>query len=1021
MTPEKHALNRRNFLRLTGSGTFALLASRMPVMAGPFDREDFEKLIPSDKKLDPKWVKSLYARGEPQEYRGTELDKIGMPVGGICAGQLYLGGDGRLWHWDIFNRTPMTGDAHYAHPLTPAYPFEQGFALETGGKKRFLDRRGFSDIRFRGQYPIATVAYRADDLPLEVTMEAFSPFIPLNTEDSSLPATVFHFTLKNTSQEAVEATLSGVLENAVCHGQQQAKGTRHNRFITGKGLAFLSCSAEPPVAAGSSEYPDIVFEDWNKETYDGWTVTGEAFGKGPIPLAETVHIGNIGGDTERVVNSYVSAIHIGADAATGTLTSRSFTIERNFIHAWIGGGSDLENTAFEVVVDDKVVASAAGENALAMKVRSLDVSAFKGRKAVIRIRDEATGGWGNIGVGSITFSNAPASPEGPIRLLPDFGTMGLALLGDAADVTNGDGSAPIPEKLTGELARRVTIEPGKSATVAFVLTWHFPNLRISGARSSGRSYAERFDSAEAVARHVADHFPRLSSQTRLWRDTWYDGTLPHWFLDRTFLNTSILATTTCFRFKDGRFYGWEGVGCCPGTCTSVWYYAQAVARLFPDLERSVREQQDFAEGIGFDPATGGIFTRGEYRGDFVLDGQAGNVLRVYREHQMSGDDAFLKRNWARTKKALEWLIEQDGDNDGIIDGKQSTTLDAGLWWGAMSWTSSLYLAALRAAAEMAREMGEESMAERCDAIATVGTKNLIEQLWNGEYFIHKPDRSQPTSFVIGNGCHIDQVYGQAWANQVGLGRVLPASHTRAALQAIWKYNFTPDVGPFRERFKGGRWYAMAGEGGTIMTTWPHNDRELPERIEGSMQLGVDYLNECMSGFEYQVAGHMIDEGLLEEGLATVRVIHDRYHASRRNPWNEIECGDHYSRAMASYGAFISACGYEYHGPKGRIAFAPKLTPEDFRAAFTAAEGWGSFYQRAAGGKFHAGIELRWGRLALRTLVLTPPDGMKPGNVAVTLAGNPLATTFARTDGPVEITFAEGVEITKGGKLEVVMS
>ena len=106
-------------------------------MAGPFEAADFEKLVPADKKLDPAWVKSLFAAARATVYRGAELEKIGMPIGGICAGQLYLGGDGKLWHWDIFNQHIGTGDAHYAHPPKPSSPLEQGFAVRitAGGKK----------------------------------------------------------------------------------------------------------------------------------------------------------------------------------------------------------------------------------------------------------------------------------------------------------------------------------------------------------------------------------------------------------------------------------------------------------------------------------------------------------------------------------------------------------------------------------------------------------------------------------------------------------------------------------------------------------------------------------------------------------------------------------------------------------------------------------------------------------------------------------------------------------------------
>src|SRR5262249_45101863 len=96
--------DRRDFLKAIGIGAGILATQPWHAMAGPFTRQDFDRLVPADKKLAPDWVRSLTDRGERTVYRGTDLEKIGMPIGGICAGQLYLGGDGRLWHWDIFNQ-----------------------------------------------------------------------------------------------------------------------------------------------------------------------------------------------------------------------------------------------------------------------------------------------------------------------------------------------------------------------------------------------------------------------------------------------------------------------------------------------------------------------------------------------------------------------------------------------------------------------------------------------------------------------------------------------------------------------------------------------------------------------------------------------------------------------------------------------------------------------------------------------------------------------------------------------------
>ena len=144
-----------------------------------------------------------------------------------------------------------------------------------------------------------------------------------------------------------------------------------------------------------------------------------------------------------------------------------------------------------------------------------------------------------------------------------------------------------------------------------------------------------------------------------------------------------------------------------------------------------------------------------------------------------------------------------------------------------------------------------------------------------------------------------------------------------------------------------------------------------------------------------------------EGLAIARAIHDRYHASRRNPWNEVECGDHYARAMASYGVFLAACGFEYHGPKRHLGFAPRLRPENFRAAFTAAEGWGRISQARQGGLQHQAIAVRWGQVRLKTLGFTVPESIRGQNISVSIGDRPLAATATRDAERLTITLAAG--------------
>ena len=1049
---------RRDFLKAVALGAGALACQPLGAMAGPFTREDFDHLVPADKKLRAEWVESLTARGQREVYRGAELARIGMPIGGLCAGQLYLGGNGKLWHWDLFNRHVGTGAEHYAKPMAATSPLDQGFALRIrqGGRNedRRLDAVHWRDVTFTGEYPIGYVEYRDPGCAASVRLEAFSPFIPLNTDDSSLPLTVLEFTVKNESAGEMEAELAGWLENAIClHSASNHDGVRRTRLVRQKELLFLECGAEATSTPAQSARTDIVFDDFESGSYTNWTVTGTAFGTAPAEVARIPdYQGDVGAQGKRLVNSHASApgSNVGEkDAATGTLTSRPFRIERHYINFLVGGGAHKGKTCINLVVEGKVVLSATGQNSNRMGPVSWDVRPWAGKEGTLRIVDDETGAWGNIGVDDIVFSDHPRVPRGPLTEEADFGTMGLALLapqaGDSGattvpvdDVLKGVFAAagleaepaqrPLGEKLIGSLTRRLKLAPGASATVTFVVSWHLPNLKLNRL-PPGRHYAQRFASALAAAQYATANYARLAGQTRLWHDTWYDSTLPYWFLDRTALNTSILATSTCYRLGDGRFYAWEGVGCCEGTCGHVWQYAHAAARLFPDLERLTREKVDF--GLALQP-DGAIHFRGEFNNIPAIDAQAGTILRALREHQMSPDDAFLKRNWASIKRATNWLIAKDGDGDGLIESNQHNTLDTD-WFGPVAWLSGLYLAALLAAETMAREVDDTDFAAKCHTIFTVGQKNIVARLFDAEYFANQPDPKHLDAINSGSGCEIDQVFGQSWAFQVALPRVFPEKETLSALKSLWRYNFTPDVGPYRKAYPPGRWYAMPGEAGLLMCTFPRTGWDYAQAKGKGPEWAAGYFNECMNGFEYQVAGHMLWEGMLTEGLAVTRAVHDRYHPSRRNPWNEIECGDHYARSMASYGVYLAACGFEHHGPKGHLGFASRLVAKlprgaekfaeatGFKCAFTAAEGWGTFTQEQQGGAVKATVAVKWGKLRLRTLALALRDHKLAEAVKLTVGGHAVASRWEQAGERLTITLNQEALVAEGQQIEIAIT
>ena len=1000
----------------------AMVGALVAVGAIAGSPKDFGHLVPAEKGLKAAWLRALTERGEREVWRGKATETIGMPCGGIATGQLYLRGDGTLGLWWLFNKHVFTGyGANCYRTYRPASPIDSGFGLivESGGKTvaKRLNGQDFPDVACASEYPIGLVRYADKAFPVSAEMEAFSPFIPLNAKDSALPATLFQITLTNTSARPVKASVVGWLENAVCfHSAKGILANRRSEVAAEKGrtLAVHTIEKAPMPKGADQPRPATLLADFEGKDYGEWKVEGEAFGKAPAhgTLAQQQAVSGFLG--KGLVNTYLG----GDDRLQGTLTSPPFTIDRRFICFLVGGGNHAGATCINLLVDGKAVRTAHGKDNERLEWHFWNVAELAGKKATLQIVDKASGGWGHINIDQIELSDTPRKgTSGPLDQLPDYGSMALAVAqGDATAGTLASSTAdlaklpavpapliyPCTQQRSVALATpAVELAPKATRSFTFALAWCFPNHK------NGREYANRFKSARQVAHYVLDNHDRLAAQTRLWHKTFYeDGSLPRWLLFRLHSTVSNLATGTCQWWGNGRFWAWEGVGCCTGTCTHVWNYAHAHARLFPELARSIREMQDF--GQGFDQRTGLVGFRSNRA--YAADGQCGTVLKAYREHTMSPDPAFLKRTWPRIKKALQFSMGRDRNGDGFIEDSQHNTYDIN-FQGPNTFVGSLYLAALRAGEEMAKDMGDAAFAAECRKVFESGRKLTIEKLWNGEYFIQQVDLKKHPKFQYGTGCLSDQLFGQGWAHQLALGHIYPEGEVKIAYASIWKYNWTPDVGPQNAAHRPERWFARPGEAGLFTCTWPRSPYLGP---------GVRYKNEVWTGIEYQAAGGMVWEGMVTEALAICRAVHDRYHPARHNPFNEVECGDHYARALASWGVYLALCGYEHHGPKAHLGFAPRLAPDAFRAAFTTAEGWGLFSQTRQGKTQTDRIEVRWGKLRLRTLAFAVPEELTPQTVAVTAGGRAVEATHTVKNGRLEIALARELVLAEGETIEVAV-
>lgn len=592
------------------------------------------------------------------------------------------------------------------------------------------------------------------------------------------------------------------------------------------------------------------------------------------------------------------------------------------------------------------------------------------------------------------------------------------------------------------------LAPGQQDTLRFMIAWRMPeqkgetNLNLGSGREGSpvirNHYASWNQSVIAIADYVLINREKLWNKTRDFHRSLYSSTYPSYVLDAIGSNLAALNTNLIMRNDEGKVHAYEGLGndfgCCPGNCTHVWNYAQSLAYLFPELEQEMRETNFLHDTrkSGF-MSFRTVFPPGNYfMGAAAADGQLGTIMRVYREWKFSGDSEWLETLWPGIKRALEFTwkgtldhaefswekpyrIPWDPGKEGVIRTRQHNTYDID-FYGPNMYTGALYLGALRAASEMAVALGDHLKASEYSELAGVCEENYEELLWNGEYYIQKPEIyngvNVPESYKLKDpdsdrvslryqyegGCLSDQLLGQFLADLSGLGDLLDTLRIRRTLQSIYNYNFVESFNNFQNVQ---RIYAINDEAGLVLCSWPEGNRPAVPFV---------YAQEVWTGVEYQVASQLIKRGYLEEGLNLVKAVRNRYRGYNRNPMAEIESGRFYARSLSSWGLLLALSGQHYNGLAKSLSFFPVSDPRRFRTLWTSAHAWGIFEIMDRGIR----LKVHYGELELNRLSIG-----YPGRVLIREV-KPLPAEFHSEERNLQVFFKEGLKLKEGEELTLVL-
>jgi len=777
-------------------------------------------------------------------YTGKHLDRVAFPIGGIGAGMFCLEGTGAISHMSVRNRPQvfnepcmfaaisLKGVINGARVIEGQVPDWKKFGNPASGNGSAGTSYGlprFNKAKYLARFPFAFIDLNDDTLPLDVTIKGWSPFIPADADNSSLPVGGIEYTFRNRGSSRIEAVFS---YNSV-NFMRQPGGT----------------PVIKPVSGGF-----ILSEGGVKEKR--WTK----------------------GDFAVFTNE------------PGTVVD----------HCWFrGSGFDPLTMTWNTIINCEI-----NDNK--------------------PVKDSAPGA--SLYVPFVLNTGETKV----IRLM-------MAWYVPETDFRYGKDPENIKEVKCSDMEC--------SCNQPFYKPW----------------YSGEFDDISEVIRYWMTNYSDLQSKSELFRESFYASSLPPEVIEAVSANLTILKSPTVLRQTDGRLWSFEGCsdnsGCCAGSCTHVWNYAQAIPHLFPDLERTLREtefffsqneegHQTFRSALPVRPVASTFYA--------ASDGQLGGIMKVYRDWRIGGNNDWLRKIYPKLVESIDYCIKTwDPRYTGTLEEPHHNTYDIE-FWGPDGMCTSFYLGALKAISEMGHFLNED--VKKYEELLVKGRNAMETDLFDGEYFIQKirwkglnapdpelafsgPANTYPPEarelllkegpkYQYGTGCLSDGVLGTWMGRVCGLGNFIDSVKISSHLNAVHKYNFRKDLlthsNPQRPS------YALGREGGLLLCSWPKG---------GSLSLPFIYSNEVWTGIEYQVASHLMFMGKVGKGLEIVRACRERYDGRIRNPFNEYECGHWYARAMSSYAMLQELTGVRYDAVDQTLYIESQVG--DFNCFLSTATGFGN--------------------------------------------------------------------------------